>query len=315
MVSVEHSNSFSINLISNSSTYTYPGNTMSSFTNFLPRSIDLNKKFGQWQVALVEISWPAKFKNVTQGNTQLYKLQNESSDSADSNDDDDESIEPTSADELYVGIGRRRRHHGTTNAATTFQKARNLRIKIEAGYYPTLDHLMTKIFSKSFGSKREFWPLKWSVSSHSQKLKLLSTDNMSGILSTEDYQTATSEGEQTEGDESNRAKGPSSIELLSTELQNILGTSLLKLGVEPKYPIDLLGGRHTMFVYCDLIQDEILGSTLTSLLRSVPLTKVTNKNENTAVICHHSFSNLQWKPVVKSSFQSITITIRDETGH
>ena len=96
--------------------------------------------------------------------------------------------------------------------------------------------------------------MKWSVSSHSQKLKLLSTDNMSGILSTEDYQTATSEGEKTEGDESSRAEAPSSIELLSADLQNILGTSLLKLGVEPKYPIDLLGGRHTMFVYCDLIK-------------------------------------------------------------
>ena len=81
---------------------------------------------------------------------------------------------------------------------------------------------MTKIFKKSFGSKREYWPLKWSVSGHSQKLKLLSTDNKSDTLSTEDYQTAarSSEGEQTEGNESTRAKGPSSIELLSTDCQN-----------------------------------------------------------------------------------------------
>ena len=130
---------------------------------------------------------------------------------------------------------------------------------------------MTNIFSNSFGSKQEYWPIKWSVSSHSQKLKLLFTDNKSDTLSSEDNQTATSfsEGEQTEGDESTRAKVPSSNELLSTDLQNTLGTSLLKLGVEPKYPMDLLGGRHTTFVYCDHIQDEILAGTLTSLLRPV----------------------------------------------
>ena len=124
---------------------------MSSFINLLPRSIDLNKKFGQWQVALVEISWPAKFRNVTQGIIKLHQFQNESSDSADSNDDDDDddqSIQPTSADELYVGIGRGRRHHGATKAAATFQKTRHLGNKVEAGYYPPLDHLMTKIFVK-----------------------------------------------------------------------------------------------------------------------------------------------------------------------
>ena len=88
--------------------------------------MDLNKNFGQCQVVLVEISWPAKFKTVTQGIIQLHQLQNENSDSADCNDDD-ESIASTSADELYVEIGRGRRHRGTTNASITFQKARNLR--------------------------------------------------------------------------------------------------------------------------------------------------------------------------------------------
>ena len=37
------------------------------------------------------------------------------------------------------------------------------------------------------------------------------------------------------------------------------------------YPVDLTAGWHTMFVYCDLVQNEILGDTQTALLRAVPL--------------------------------------------
>ena len=37
------------------------------------------------------------------------------------------------------------------------------------------------------------------------------------------------------------------------------------------YPVDLTAGCHTMFVYCDLVQNEIHGDTQTALLRAVPL--------------------------------------------
>ena len=111
MTSLDSLRSFTINLISNSSTNTYPGNTMASFTNLLPKTIDLNEKFGRWQVALLETSWPAKFQNVTQGLLETNHGESESSedDNDDHDDDGDKVIEPTSADELYVDIGRRRR--------------------------------------------------------------------------------------------------------------------------------------------------------------------------------------------------------------
>ena len=37
------------------------------------------------------------------------------------------------------------------------------------------------------------------------------------------------------------------------------------------YPVDLTAGCRTMFVYCDLVQNEILGDTQTALLKAVPL--------------------------------------------
>ena len=147
-------------------------------------------------------------------------------------------------------------------------------------------------------------------------------DHQKEIQSTENeedgFRTAASSSEDEEDQQTlNRApfETPSSIELISGDLQNILSSHILKVGVNPTFPVDISGGRHTMFVYCDLIQDEILGTTFTSLLRSVAINSTGNRKLNeVATICHQSFSNLQWKDVVKSSFQSITITIRDETG-
>ena len=71
------------------------------------------------------------------------------------------------------------------------------------------------------------------------------------------------------------------------------------------YPVDLTAGCHTMVVYCDLLQNEILGDTQTALLRAVPLGD--NKR-------HRTFTRTQWRRVIKSSNHSLTIALRNEAG-
>ena len=71
------------------------------------------------------------------------------------------------------------------------------------------------------------------------------------------------------------------------------------------YPVDLTAGCHTMFVYCDLVQNEILGDTQTALLRAVPFAD--NKRQRT-------FNRIQWRRVIKSSIHSLTIALRIEAG-
>ena len=71
------------------------------------------------------------------------------------------------------------------------------------------------------------------------------------------------------------------------------------------HPVDLTAGCHTMFVYCDLVQNEILGDTQTALLRAVPLGD--NKRQRT-------FTRIQWRRVIKSSIHSLTIALRNEAG-
>lgn len=80
-----------------------------------------------------------------------------------------------------------------------------------------------------------------------------------------------------------------------------------------QWPVDLNAGSHTMFLYCDLVQNETLGDTQTALLRSIPLKSVTLA-QTLGEVNHKSFRNLQWKRVVKSQFQSITLTLANEIG-
>ena len=57
--------SFTIELVSNASFNCHPNNSLSSFTNFLPKHIHLK---GEWEVDISEISYPSLYQNVTGGN-------------------------------------------------------------------------------------------------------------------------------------------------------------------------------------------------------------------------------------------------------
>ena len=61
---------FTLNLISNASMETFPGNKLSSFTTLLPTPVTLS---GDWQLALLEVSWPALVRNITEGQITVSK--------------------------------------------------------------------------------------------------------------------------------------------------------------------------------------------------------------------------------------------------
>ena len=50
-------------MVSNASGEMFPGNTLSSFTNFLPEQLNLK---GQWEVAISEIPYPSMYQNITE---------------------------------------------------------------------------------------------------------------------------------------------------------------------------------------------------------------------------------------------------------
>ena len=61
--------SFTIELVSNDSGELFPNNTLSSFTNFLPEQVNLER---QWEVATSEISYPSVHQNITEGKIKFF---------------------------------------------------------------------------------------------------------------------------------------------------------------------------------------------------------------------------------------------------
>ena len=61
--------SFTIALDSNASAQLFPNNTLSSFTNFLTKQLNLD---GQWEVAISEKSYPSMYQNVTVGKFMFF---------------------------------------------------------------------------------------------------------------------------------------------------------------------------------------------------------------------------------------------------
>ncbi len=71
-----------------------------------------------------------------------------------------------------------------------------------------------------------------------------------------------------------------------------------------------------MFVYCDLIEYNIVGDVKAPLLRGIPLlTRIRNNLCQVVQINNYRhFDTLQYKNVIQNSFQVINIELRSETG-
>ena len=56
-------------LVSNASGDLFPGNAFGSFKNFLPEQVNSD---GQWEVVILEISYPSMYQNITEGNFKFF---------------------------------------------------------------------------------------------------------------------------------------------------------------------------------------------------------------------------------------------------
>ena len=77
-------------------------------------------------------------------------------------------------------------------------------------------------------------------------------------------------------------------------------------GCRAKYPVDLRAGFDSMYVYCDLVRNQMVGDTLAPLLRVVP---VEGKFEDNI---YREYNSPHYLPLVKMEFDSISIAIKDD---
>lgn len=76
-----------------------------------------------------------------------------------------------------------------------------------------------------------------------------------------------------------------------------------------KYPVDLRMGFEVFYVYCDLVELQMVGNSL------VPLLRVVNVEGKHNDIVLKSYENPNYLPVSKREFDSIEINIKDNTNH
>ena len=85
---------------------------------------------------------------------------------------------------------------------------------------------------------------------------------------------------------------------------------------EPEFAYDIVR-IHSLMIYSDLVEQSIVGDTKAPLLRCFPfISKLKGGDIITTgqYMNYQTFSNLQFRPLLKNSFHSIHIDLRDTSG-
>ena len=308
-----------INLVSNASTSTFRDNTLANFTTLLPHPIQL---MGDWEVAIVEMSWPNLAQNVLQGNFS-YQFIN--------------------CQEKDARPPPRHRRPGmvtmyTPNKSLGESFAPPSVVNKKRGIYSSIDLIMDSIckqvFRDNLASSSKQFPISWKIDAQTQTLrvkfsgrnddrlilKAKSADlrNILSMTTLVDCSSSPSNAKD-RSEDGNGGGGGGVHDAFQTKSAG-------------QYPTDLNAGCHTILIYCDLVQNQILGDCQTALLRAIPLPTFHHQNQpndckslSTRVsvnhqpaaftsLHYHTLTNLQWKRIVKTTVQSISISLPNETG-
>ena len=121
------------------------------------------------------------------------------------------------------------------------------------------------------------------------------------------------------------ANDTSGLAFCSTDLGHIFGNDVgnefgvLMIGrgpQEPEFAYDIVR-IHSLMIYTDLVEYNIVGDTKTPLLRCFSIILKLKGGDNLTTgqyMNYQAFSNLQFRPLLKNSFQSIQFALRDKSG-
>ena len=121
------------------------------------------------------------------------------------------------------------------------------------------------------------------------------------------------------------ANDTSGLAFCTTDLGHIFGNNVgnefgvLMIGKgpqEPEFAYDIVR-IHSLMIYSDLVEYSIVGDTKAPLLRCFPfISKLKGGDIITTgqYMNYQTFNNLQFRPLLKNSFHSIHIDLRDTSG-
>ena len=120
------------------------------------------------------------------------------------------------------------------------------------------------------------------------------------------------------------ANDTSGLAFCSTDLGHIFGNNVgNEFGVlikksphEPEFAYDIVR-IHSLMIYSDLVEYNIVGDTKAPLLRCFLFISKLNGGDIITTgqyMTYQTFSNLQFRPLLKHSFHCIHIDLRDTSG-
>lgn len=292
-----------VELVSNASTDIYPSNTLASFTNFFPEEILLD---GNWQVALVQVTFPALYYNITDGkfcfkHTEKNDKRESTTDSKDEepmevdqngaakNDDNEQK-----AGESYPATGLS--SLDVVEASNDFDYS----FKMNKGVYHNLTSIEGEM-NNAITRKEIETGRSLRKSPTDKRLIRLQLNQQNLKLNVQLlYQEA-------------------SLFLKSDDLKQILGIAqsrkLKGRTHESDYTFDI-ARFHTLMIYSDIVEYTIVGDVKVPLLRSIShIPRMKNfQLTQTQQVIDKTFTNLQFKKVLKTTIHSINIQLRTDTG-
>ena len=237
---------------------TFPDNTLANFTTLLNHPIQL---MGDWEVAIVEIPWPKLVQNVLQGNFfyQFINCQKE-----------DARPLPRHRRPGMVTLYMPNKYLGGTFAPPAVQ---NMKHGIYSSFELIMDSICKQVFRNKSASSSKQFPICWKIDAQTQTLrvKFSGSNDDCLILKAQSADLQNILGWTTLVDCS--SSSPSSVKDRSEDGNGGGGggNDAFQTKSAGQYPTDLNAGCHTILIYCDFVQNEILGDCQTALLRAIPL--------------------------------------------
>ena len=298
---------FTLELVSNASMDIYPNNTLASFTNFLPHEINLR---GSWEVALLDISYPSRFKNIIDGrvfyhqafnlskaNRLLLQKENEEL-KAKGIEVEDIVYDPT--EDL---IARRTLNVGPSpgfygSIKETFDAINNNIERLNRSSNPELIISTEAVEDSAWLGNRTVSRNHASHDKFSKMCKI--TCHVDTI--TDKIRIGVNNGTTLEGADSHF----NGVEIVGKDICAVMGLvgsrerkyfmKYLDLGTHLSYPFDLpvdIQRLHTVMMYCNIIQPSIVGDTSVPILGCLPISNRYKKNgeiDFTHVMNYRSFN-------------------------
>lgn len=266
---------FYMTLPSNSSMNYFPDNKVNNFVTKLPKHIYLN---GSWEVALVEATFPYNF----------YTL----------NDEEDNSIIISIKDtELSFTVNI------TPGYYNTPQELINEMNDLITQTFQDYEHLYTEDISPyNDGSGRI--PGNPTAHVNTQPYAMFRYKNSLNRVFVSTYKCIIHLSDNMRyvlGFERNTLADP--VKLANDD------TSIYKLdNYAGKFPVDLHYRTHSLYVYCDVIEKQIVGDSLAPLLR------VLSTRSDLGQWVHKHYNNPHYRPVNNKNFETIRIYISNDIG-